>query len=447
MRLISLIFARFFARFFDKNFQFFNHLKNKREVVAWSFYDFANQPFTTIIITFLYAPYFADIICSSENINGIGLWSLGISITAIFVAFLSPIIGAISDTGGFRKFFFVLSTWVCIIATACLFFFKEGDVYSALVYVIIANIGFELGSVICNSYLPEIADKKNIGKISGFAWGLGFLGGLVTLVLLFSLMVLLPMIFLNVIDLELKIVRFSTIIVALWFSIFSIPAFYLVREKKSERLTKKHISQSFLAILNTFNDIKKYKKIIRFLIARLFYNDALITIFALGGAYAIETLDFTLIETLILGIVLNVFACIGSFYFGKLEDLRGAKWCIEVSIITLFFAVSLAFFAPYFTNVTIGKSIFWLAGILIGIMTGPSQSCSRSLMARLTPEEKTNEFFGFYAFTGKATAFLGPFIFALLSVYSAQIGLLVVVLFFLIGYIIFKPLKISENDQ
>ncbi len=443
MRFFSVFFARFFARFFDKNFTFFNHLKNKREVIAWSFYDFANQPFTTIIITFLYAPFFTDVICASDEINGIGLWSLAISITAIFVAFISPIIGAISDTGGFRKFFFILSTWTCIIATGCLFFFKEGDVYSALVYFIIANIGFELGSVICNSYLPEITEKKNFGKISGFAWGLGFLGGLLSLIFLFSLMIILPMILINFIDLELKIVRFSTIFVAVWFCIFSIPAFYLVREKKSEKLTKKHIKKSFSAIFNTFNDIKKYKKIVRFLVARLFYNDALITIFALGGAYAIETLDFTLTETLILGIVLNVFACLGSFYFGKIEDSFGPKFCIEISIITLFFAVTLAFVAPYFTNLLIGKSIFWLAGILIGIMTGPSQSCSRSLMARLTPEEKTNEFFGFYAFTGKATAFLGPFLFALLSVYSAQMGLLVVILFFLIGYIIFKPLNVD----
>ena len=145
------------------------------------------------------------------------------------------------------------------------------------------------------------------------------------------------------------------------------------------------------------------------------------------------------------GLLQDVWAQI-MFFFGKIEDSYGAKWCIEISIITLFFAVLLAFIAPYFNNILIGKSIFWFSGILIGIMTGPSQSCSRSLMARLTPEEKTNEFFGFYAFTGKATAFLGPFLFALLSVYSPQIGLLVVVLFFLIGYVIFKPLNINPHE-
>ena len=253
------------------------------------------------------------------------------------------------------------------------------------------------------------------------------------------------MIFTNVINIEFKIVRMSAVVVALWFAIFSIPVFFLVREKKSEKLTKNHVKKSFNSILETFHKIKKYKKIIRFLIARLFYNDALITIFALGGAYAIETLGFTLTETLILGIVLNIFACIGSFLFGRLEDIYGPKWCIEISIITLFIAVLLAFFAPFFSNLLIGKSIFWFAGILIGVMTGPSQSCSRSIMARLTPIDKTNEFFGFYAFTGKATAFLGPFIFALLSVYSPQLGLLVVVLFFLIGYLIFKPLKLNNE--
>ena len=220
-----------------------------------------------------------------------------------------------------------------------------------------------------------------------------------------------------------------------------IPVFFLVREKKSEKLTKNHVKKSFNSILETFHKIKKYKKIIRFLIARLFYNDALITIFALGGAYAIETLGFTLTETLILGIVLNIFACIGSFLFGRLEDIYGPKWCIEISIITLFIAVLLAFFAPFFSNLLIGKSIFWFAGILIGVMTGPSQSCSRSIMARLTQLIKPMSF-GFYAFTGKATK--GPFIFALLSVYSPQLGLLVVVLF-LIGYLIFKPLKLNNE--
>mgnify|MGYP001990936207 CR=1 FL=1 len=116
---------------------------------------------------------------------------------------------------------------------------------------------------------------------------------------------------------------------------------------------------------------------------------------------------------------------------------------INISLVVLILSTLLAYFAPF---TSYGKNLFWVAGVFLGLMIGPNQSCSRSLMARLTPEEKTNEFFGFYAFTGKATAFLGPFLFALLSMYSPQMGLLVVVLFFLIGYFLFKPLKINRHE-
>lgn len=225
MRFLSIFFARFFANFFDRNFKSFNSLKNKREVIAWSFYDFANQPFTTIIITFVYSAYFVDYVCPS-GVNGIALWSMGISITAVIVSFLSPILGAIADRGGFRKFFLIVSTWVCIIATACLFFFQKGDHIVALIYLIIANVGFELGTVICNSYLPQLASKKNIGRISGFAWGLGFIGGLISLIIILSAVFLLPIILVDSVNVIEKVIRSSNIVVAVWFGLFSIPVFF-----------------------------------------------------------------------------------------------------------------------------------------------------------------------------------------------------------------------------
>ena len=447
MRFISLFFARFFARFFDKNFKSFNSLKNKREVIAWSFYDFANQPFTTIIITFVYSAYFVDYVCP-KDVNGIALWSMGISITAIIVSILSPILGAIADRGGFRKFFLIISTWVCIVATACLFFFQKGDHIVALVYLIIANVGFEIGTVICNSYLPELASKKNIGRISGFAWGLGFIGGLISLVIILSAVFLLPLILVDSVNVTEKVIRSSNIVVAIWLAIFSIPVFFLVKEKRTETLTNKHIKDSISSIFKTFRAIKKYKIIVRFLLARLFYNDALITIFALGGVYAMQALDFSYIEILILGVVLNVCAAIGSFVFGRIEDKIGPRKTIEWSILILIIAVQLAYLSPEFSEFGISKSLFWIAGVLIGFMTGPSQSCSRSLMARLTPEDKTNEFFGFYAFTGKATSFLGPFLFGILVYnFSPQAGLLAVLGLFIIGYLLFQTVYMDKINK
>ena len=410
---------------------FLSKLRNKKEVISWSLYDFANQPFTTIIVTFVYGAFFTSIIASDEN-TGTLLWTWGIASTAIIVSILSPILGALADKGGYRKFFLIFFTWVCAVFSILLYFPQEGDVFFALSLFVIANIAFELGTVFCNSYLPDLSDKKNSGKISGFAWGLGFVGGLLALFLSLSLF-----------ELDSDGIRRINIIVGVWFLIFSIPIFLFVKDRKKEKLTKKHFVDSFASIKTTFKEVVKYRIIMKFLIARLFFNDGLITIFALGGIYAVDTLDFTFDEVMMLGIVLNISAAIGSFIFGYLEDKIGGKRVINISLVVLVFSTLLAFIAPYFN---FQKEIFWVAGVLIGLMVGPNQSCSRSLMAKLTPKEKQNEFFGFFALTGKATSFLGPILFGIISFsFSQQDALWVVIFLFLIGLILFN--KINFQDE
>ena len=410
---------------------FLSKLRNKKEVISWSLYDFANQPFTTIIVTFVYGAFFTSVIASDEN-TGTLLWTWGIASTAIIVSILSPILGALADKGGFRKFFLILFTWICAIFSILLYFPQSGDVFFALSLFVIANISFELGSVFCNSYLQDLSEDSNIGKISGFAWGLGFVGGLLALFISFSLF-----------ELNSVGIRGINILVGVWFLIFSIPTFLFVKDRKKDKLTKKHFVDSFDSIKTTFKEVVKYKIIMKFLIARLFFNDGLITIFSLGGIYAVDTLDFTFDEVMMLGIVLNISAAIGSFVFGYLEDKIGVKKVINISLVVLVFSTLLAFIAPYFK---FQKEIFWIAGVLIGLMVGPNQSCSRSLMAKLTPKEKQNEFFGFFALTGKATSFLGPILFGIITFnFSQQVALWVVILLFIIGLILFN--KINFQDE
>ena len=430
-------------------------IKNKKEVFAWSMYDFANQPFTTLIVTFIFSAFFTESL-AANNQEGTYLWSLGIAITAIFVSITSPILGALADAGGYRKFFLIFSTYLCVAATVCLYFFKPGQTFDilglnidvailALITFIIANIGFEFGTVFCNSYLSDLATKKNVGKISGYAWGLGFVGGLISLAISFIVLDL------NNVD----NIRFINLLVAGWFVLFSIPTFFFVSDRKPEQGIQKHFKQSLSSIIDSFNNISKHKSILRFLIARVFYNDALITIFAFGGIYAAGTLQFSFNEILILGVVLNISACIGSFLFGFLEDRIGVKKMLTITLWALFSATILAFSAPLLTNynqLVTPKTLFWVAGVIIGLMQGPNQSGSRSLMARLTPEDKKNEFFGFYAFSGKATAFIGPLFFGILTriFETQQAGLVIIFIFFLIGIIIFRPLEISDqymNDE
>jgi len=565
---------------------FLSKLKNKKEVISWSLYDFANQPFTTIIVTFVYGAFFTSIIASDEN-TGTLLWSSAIAITAVVVSLLSPILGALADRGGYRKFFLIFFTWVCAIFSILLYFPKAGDVYFALSLFIVANIAFEMGSVFCNSYLPDLSKRKNIGKISGFAWGLGFLGGLIAmfLSLIFVVQPENPIFNLERLSssnsIELKIdsisenriyvystkninigmylklegenhtediviktvtsnylefsknvshleylnnkfllygipiwtanlstgsyaivktkdkvfeirspvysydsligfsaysqsgeiflidkkfcldnnleyhevsiishnttqnIRFNNILIGVWFLIFSIPTFIFVKDRKGEKLKKHHFTDSFKSLRTTFNEVSKYKIILKFLVARLFYNDGLVTIFALGGIYAVDTLNFTFDEVMLLGIVLNISASLGSFIFGYLEDRIGVKKVINISLLVLIIATLVAYFAP---ETSIPKKMFWVAGVFIGLMVGPNQSCSRSLMAQLTPKEKQNEFFGFFALTGKATSFLGPLLFGVIAkFYSQQLALWVVILFFIIGLFLFNRINFKQE--
>ena len=402
-------------------------------------YDFANQPYTTLVITFIYSTYFAKAIAPDEII-GTALWSRAMTITALSVAFLSPLMGAIADRTGYRKLFLIFWTYVCIIGSFALYFPLPGEIYKALFWVVISNIGFEMGGVFCNAYLPDIAPKDKIGRVSGYGWSLGYLGGLIALGIGYVLLVS-PENPIFGFSKELgENIRATNLMVALWFIVFSIPVFMGIGgSAKVNKSSSGNIwRESFGEIKSTFKNIKKYKELVKFLIARIFYNDGLVTIIAFGGIYAAGTFNFTFEDIFLFGIVLNITAGLGSFALGFLDDIIGGKKTVQVSNIGLIIACLLAVFT---TKIT----VFWLSGILIGVFMGSNQAASRSLMARFIPENKENEFFGFFAFTGKATAFLGPLLLGLVTQMfnSQRHGIFVVVVLLLMGFLLMS--RVNEK--
>ena len=421
--------------------------KNNKTIFAWSMYDFANQPYTTLVITFIYSTYFAKAIAPNEII-GTALWSRAMTITAMTVAFLSPIMGAIADKTGHRKLFLIFWTYVCIAGSFALYYPLPGEIYKALFWVVISNVGFEMGGLFCNAYLPDIAPKEKIGRISGYGWSLGYLGGLIALGIGYAFLVS-PENPMFGFSKELgQNIRATNLMVAIWFAVFSIPVFIGVSGvAKTNKIYSKNIwSDSFREIKSTFANIKKYKELVKFLIARIFYNDGLITIIAFGGIYAAGTFNFTFEDIFLFGIVLNITAGLGAFTLGFLDDFIGGKKTIQVSNIGLIIACLLAIFTK---NIT----VFWFSGILIGIFMGSNQSASRSLMARFIPENKENEFFGFFAFTGKATAFLGPLLLGLVTqIFNSQRhGIFVVVVLLLTGFLLMsrvdERIGISQKES
>lgn len=399
---------------------------------AWCFYDFANSAFTTLIVTFIYATYFEKSL-SPDSATGTAYWSLGVSLTALVIALSSPFIGALADKGGFRKRFLFFSTLTCVIATVMLYFplpYEAGGgwnhIYQAVFWFTVGNIAFEMGIIFYNSFLTDITPESQVGKISGWGWGLGYLGGLLCMGAALFLFVQN-----NAFGLDESTgqhIRATNLLVAVWYLLFAIPFFLVVADRKVIERPKNMLKGAIQSNIQSFRDIKDYKEILRFLIAHMVYNDGLVTIFAFGAIYASGTFGFSFTEVMYFGIALNVFAGLGAFIFGFFEDNMGGKKTIMISIVGLSLATLLAIFAP-------NKTWFWVAGIVVGIFAGPNQSASRALMSRISPRDKETELFGFYALAGKATAFIGPALLGVITFHtgSQRMGIAVVLLMFVIG--------------
>lgn len=400
-------------------------------------YDFANSAFTTLVVTFVYATYFTEAIAPDSN-TGTALWSRGITASAIIIALLSPIMGALADRGGSRKVFLLISTVVCIAATVGLFFPLPGDVTQALVWFVVANVAFEMANVFYNAYLPDLATPSTIGRISGYGWGAGYVGGL-------ACMILAWLVFINADAPPFGLlkdgthVRATNLLVAAWYAVFALPFFFLVEDPKGSDTSRGGLKAALQQIKTTFTEVRRFRQIVRLLVARLVYNDGLITIFAFGGIYAAGTFGFTTNEIFFFGIALNVSAGVGALLFGFLDDYVGGRWTILVSLVGLSAATVLAVLT---TNVT----LFWVSGILVGLLAGPNQSASRSLMGRFVPPAKETEFYGFFAFSGKFTAFMGPLFLGLLTEAfdSQRVGVSVVLVFFLVGGLLL--LRVNEQE-
>lgn len=416
---------------------------DRRAVWSWALYDFANSAFTTLVVTFVYATYFTQAIAADE-ITGTALWTRGVTITAIAVAVLSPFLGAMADRGGLRKRYLMIATVICVAGTTMTFFAEPGDVMQALVWVVIANIAYEIGLVFYNAFLPDLAPPDRIGRISGAAWGLGYAGGLVALAIGLFVFVL-PEVAPFGLDKAMgEHVRATNLLVAAWFAVFAIPAFLFIREERpaERRSTWSLFSSTAREMGETFRSLGRYRQIVRLLVARLFYNDGLVTIFSLGGIYAAGTFGFTTEEIIYFGMALNVAAGLGAFLFGFVDDKVGGKKTIYASLVLLCIATLVAVLGQT-------KAMIWAAGLLVGLAAGPNQSASRSLLGRFVPDDKETEFYGFFAFSGKLTAFMGPLLFGILTTMfeTQRAGVAVVLVFFILGALVLTTVNEREGIE
>ncbi len=418
----------------------------RKRIVGWTMYDWANSAFTTIVVTFLYSTYFSQGMAPDE-VTGTALWSRAIAISAVFIAFLSPMVGAMADRGGNRRAFLIATTLVTCIFTGALAFVGPGGEYSILIALsifVVANIAYEVSGVFYNSFLPDIAPAGKIGSISGYGWALGYFGGTVALIVALLAFVGLGDApgWLGLDTTDGFNIRAVNLMVAVWFLVFSIPMFLWVKDDKPGRASSLDIPAAFKELKETIAQVGKYREMVRLLVARLVYNDGLVTVFAFGGIYAAGTFGMSFQDVLIFAIALNVAAGIGAALFGLVDDRIGAKKTIAFSLVALSVAALLAVLAP-------NATWFWVAGIMFGVFAGPNQSASRSLMGRFVPPKHQAEFFGFFAFSGKVTSFAGPLLLGIVAqaTGSQRAGVATVLGFFLIGGILLTRVDEAKGIQ
>ncbi|MEP4378172.1 MAG: MFS transporter [Alphaproteobacteria bacterium] len=403
---------------------------DRKSVAGWCTYDWANSPFPAIVLTFVIPAYFTQAVVG-DPATATTWWAIMTGTAALAIAILSPILGAVADQGRRRKPWLGVFTIIMALGSALLWFVQPvpTDAMLLLVLVGVSIVAFELSMVFYNALLPTLVPQNWLGRISGWAWGLGYFGGVGGLLLvLFGFVLADPLPF-GLDGSRAEHIRLSGPIVALWLLVFCLPLFIWTRDPRGRGLTAGAAVRAGLwELRTTLAGLRAHPQLWRYLLARMIFTDGLNTLFAFGGVFAAGTFGMPVAEVIMFGLILNVTAGTGAFAFGWIDDRIGAKRTVLLGLCGLVIVgVPLLLVES--------KLAFIVLGSILGIFFGPVQAASRSLMARIIPEGTEGEMFGLYALSGKATAFVGPWLVALITAItgSQRWGMASVLPFLVIG--------------
>ena len=407
-----------------------------KKVLNFALYDFANSAFTTIIITFIFSTYFAKQIAPNP-ILGQSYWGWAIGLTGILVAIIGPILGSFADKKNYTEFFIKLFTIICISLTALLWFAKPSEKYLLFTLIIVAsaNLFYELSLIFYNSILKRISKPSDLGKSSGFSFALGYIGGILILIICIKIFIDNDVLPFGLSKENSENIRATSIVVAIWYLIFSIPFLFSLKKKINNKI---EVSS---------NNIKKIKDLIwnnglnnlgKFLIARMLYADGLNAIIIMGGIFAVGVFNLEIKDLLVLSILMNITAFIGAIVGGYANDKFTSKSVIIFSLLGLIFSSTIILFVK-------SQLIFLFFAAINGFFIGPIQSASRVFITKSIDENSQASGFGLFALSGKLTSFIGPLLVSTITYISnsQRIGFSSAIILLLIGLLIL--LKVKKN--
>ncbi|HSP52230.1 MAG TPA: MFS transporter [Cryobacterium sp.] len=420
----------------------------KRRVVAWSFWDWGSAAFNAVVTTFVFTVYITGSSFGDKDVISAQLgWALAIA--GVLVAVLAPITGQRSDTSGRRKLWLGVNTFLVVGLTAAMFFVEASPSFLLLGLVLVAagNVFFEFASVNYNAMLSQVSTARTIGKVSGFGWGMGYIGGIVLLLIVYFGFISPDVGLFGVTGENGLSVRVTMLIAAAWFGLFALPVLFTVPEYRSPAAARRPRVSFLRSYVVLGQDVarlwKTSRQTVYFLIASAIFRDGLAGVFTFGGVLAASVFGFSPGEVIIFAIAANVVAGVATIIAGALDDRVGAKPIIVTALIGLIVFGSIVFLLH-----DGGQIVFWTAGLALTLFVGPAQSASRTFLARLIPPGREGEVFGLYATTGRAVSFLAPTMFAVMVTIFGETywGILGLMLVLLAGLLLLLPVKAHQNQ-
>ena len=442
---------------------------SRRAVIGWIFFDWAAQPYFTLITTFVFAPYFATHV-APDAASGQALWGFATAAAGIVIALLSPVLGAVADASGRRKPWIAAFGALLVIGASLMWIGaprRPEMILPLLTAYVIATVGVEFATVFNNAMMPTLVPPERIGRLSGTGWATGYVGGIASLILVLGFLAaspesgrtlfgLTPLFGLDPAAHEGD--RISGPLTGIWFVVFVLPMFLFTPDYPARHRLGDALREGLNELKETLRSLPQQRSLAIFLIANMIYTDGLISLYAFGGIYAAGIFGWNTIQLGTFGIILAVAGTFGGWIGGKLDDAFGPKRVIAASMTLLLMAVvaillvnldSVLFIpvapplpgGPLFASLP--ERAYLVLGCVIGACGAPLQAASRSLLIRMAPKDRIAQYFGLFALTGKVTSFVGPLVIGIVTAATAsqKAGMAVLVLFFVVGLALLARVK------
>jgi UMF1 family MFS transporter len=411
----------------------------KREVFGWAMYDFANSGYTTVVMTAVFNAYFVGVVAGNASWATLA-WTSSLALSSLVVMFTMPSLGALADLRAIKKRMLMVTTAGCVLATAALALVGPGDVALAVLAIVVSNIFYSYGESLNAAFLPELARRDALGRVSGWGWSFGYFGGMLTLGLSLGYVLWaqgqgIP---------ATQFVPVTMVITAAVYGLSSLVTFALLKERALPQARPQHDSglrASLARLAQTWRHARDYKDFITLLACTVAYQAGIAVVIALAAVYAEQVLGFKQTQTMLLIFLVNIASAVGAFGFGYWQDRIGHRPALAV---TLFGWIVMTILAVLAT----GPGLFWVAAVLAGLCMGSSQSAGRALAGAFAPEKRLAEFFGLWTFAVRLAAIIGPMTYGLVTLITAgnhRIAILSTGIFFVIGLLILSRINVPRG--